>query len=94
MKEYVSVDEVPPPHQRVSSPWDEIFGSIPLGKALVLKEGEVSSSTVRAALVRKHKQGKFKNIQFSSKGAHGNALIYLANTDKPKTPTKLEKAFS
>ena len=80
-REYVPLQEVPPAHQRGSSPWDEIFGSIPKGQALVLKEGEVSSSTVRAALTRKHKEDKFKNIQFSTKGAHGNALLYLANTD-------------
>lgn len=81
-KEYVSIDEVPPPHQR-ASPWDEIFSSIPAGQALILKEPDVSGGTVRAALDRKHKEGKFKNIQYSSKGLHGKATVYLSNTDKP-----------
>jgi hypothetical protein len=86
-REYVPLEQVPPPHTRGTSPWDEIFGSIPKGQALVLREPEVSSGTVRAALTRKHKEGKFKNIQFSSKGVHGSGIIYISNTEKPVEKT-------
>jgi len=81
-KEYVSLDEVPVPHSRATE-WDELFSSVPRGQALVLHEPDVNSGTVRGALQRKQKQGKFKNLQYSSKGVHGSATVYISNTEKP-----------
>lgn len=91
-KEYISINEVPPPHTRTTE-WDEIFSSIPKGQALVLHEPDINSGTVRGALQRKHKDGKFKNLQYSSKGVHGSAIVYISNIEKAVEKTS-EKPMS
>lgn len=85
-KEYISIDEVPAPHTRASQ-WDELFSSIQKGQALVLHEPEVNASSTRAALQRKQKEGKFKHLQYSSKGVHGSATLYISNTEKSAEKT-------
>lgn len=80
-KEFIPIADVPAPHTRITE-WDEIFSSIPKGQALVLHEPEVYAGTVRGALTRKQKDGKFKNLQFSSKGKHGSAIVYVSNMEK------------
>jgi hypothetical protein len=79
-KEYIPIDQVPTGRDRESH-WDEVFSEIPRGQALVLREPEVNSGTVRAALVRKQLKGKFKNLKYLSKGKHGTATIYIMNTE-------------
>ena len=81
-KEFIPANEVPE-RQRVASQWDEIFGGIPKGQALVLHEPEVSRSAVRAALHTRQICGKFKNITVFSRGARKKATIYIVNTEKP-----------
>lgn len=81
-KEFIPASEVPPPHTRTTE-WDGLFSSIPRGQALVLREPEVNGGTVRGALQRKHNLGKFKNLEYSSKGVHGSATVYITNTEKP-----------
>jgi hypothetical protein len=79
-KEYVSIDEVPTARM-TNNPWNEIFGEIPKGQALVLHEPEVKANTIWAALQRwQKKYGKFKNLRFSTKGKHGTATVYITNT--------------
>lgn len=80
-KSYIPASEVPKA-RREGSPWDEIFSNIPKGQALVLHEPEVNAGTVRGALQRMHRHGKFKNIEMSTKGLHGDATIYVINTEK------------
>jgi hypothetical protein len=90
-KEFIPANDVPTAGRGAQSPWDEIFNEIPKGQAWVLHEPEVNAGTVRGALKRMHKRGKFKYIRFSTKGIHGNAMIYLTNTEKPGitlTPTR------
>jgi hypothetical protein len=81
-KEFIPASEVPKARARPSQ-WDEILKQIPRGQALVLHEPEVSVGTVRAAIRGRHRQGRFKNIQLTSRGAKGKTVIYLINTDKP-----------
>jgi len=80
-KEYVPSIEVPT-GRGTGAPWDEIFGGIPKGQALVLHEPEISAGTIRAALQRMQNRGKFKNLHMSTKGIHGTATIYVTNTEK------------
>lgn len=80
-KEFIAASEVPSGHG-AQSPWNAIFNEIPKGQALVLHEPEVNAGTVRGALQRMHKHGKFKNLRFTSKGVHGTATIYITNTEK------------
>ena len=79
--EFIPISEVPTGRSR-NSPWDIIFDKVPKGQALVLKEPEVSAGTIRAALQRKHKAGKYKHLSIVTKGAHGTAAIYILNNDK------------
>jgi hypothetical protein len=95
-KEYVPATEVPV-GRGTGAPWDEIFGDIQKGQALVLHEPEVSAGTIRAALQRQQKYGKFKNLKVTTKGVHGTAIIYVSNTEKPTqtiklTPTRTPRA--
>ena len=83
-KEYISSNEVPTGRDR-ESPWNDIFADIPKGQALVLHEPEVSAGTIRAALQRKQKNGKFKNLKVTTKGVHGTAIVYVTNTEKAPT---------
>jgi len=87
-KAYIPSDQVPTGRTR-ESPWDAIFSEIPKGQALVLKEPEVSSGTVRAALKRNQARGRFKNLRMVSKGVHGQATIYITNTEKPASAWKV-----
>jgi len=89
-KEYIQASQVPI-GRGSESPWDEIFSDIPKGQALVLHEPEVSAGTVRAALQRQHKHGRFKNIHITTKGVHGTATIYITNTEKAPTYKLIQK---
>jgi hypothetical protein len=79
-KEYIQANQVPTGRARESQ-WNNIFADIPKGQALVLREPEVSSGTIRAALKRMQAHGKFKNLKFISKGVHGSATIYVVNNE-------------
>jgi hypothetical protein len=83
-KEFIPASEVPSGHAPQGQ-WDEVFGSIPKGQALVLHEPEVNSSTVRQALQRMQKHGKYKNLRVSTKGVHATATVYITNTEKALT---------
>jgi hypothetical protein len=86
-KQYISSNDVPSGHGPKAQ-WDEIFGDIPKGQALVLHEPEISAGTIRAALQRMQNNGKFKNLQLSTKGIHGTATIYITNTEKNFPPIR------
>jgi hypothetical protein len=76
---FISANEVPYTRQ---TKWDEIFAQIPKGQALVLEEPEVNADTLRAALLRRKRQGKFKNLQMIARGKRGHRKSYVANADK------------
>lgn len=90
--EFIPIEEVPTAKTR-AAPWDDVFSKIPRGQALVLKEPQFNAGTLRAALVRRQKAGKWKNLKYSSKGRHGSATIYIMNTEKSDTQKKFEKSF-
>jgi hypothetical protein len=90
--EFIPVNQVPTT-RATQSPWEDIFKQIPAGQALILHEPDVNSGTVRAALVRKQRHNKFKNLQLVTKGKHGTATIYIKNNDKA-VPIKLIAARS
>lgn len=77
-REYIPEAEVPTERLR-GTDWDTVFGNIPEDQALVVKEPEVCLSTIRIALSRKQKEGKFKNYRVISKGRHGVGTIYIVN---------------
>jgi len=89
-KEYISANDVPTGHG-AQSEWDNIFTEIPKGQALVLHEPEVNAGTIRAALQRKQRHGKFKNLKVTTKGVHGTATVYVTNTEKPQAYRIVQK---
>jgi hypothetical protein len=91
-KEFIPASEVPLGHGAQNpAQWDELFSSIPMEQALVLHEPELSAGTIRNALRRMQKVGKFKNLKISTKGIHGRATIYITNTEKAPTYTVVRK---
>lgn len=62
--------------------WDEIFAKIPKGQALVLDEPAVNADTLRAAFLRRKRQGKFKSLEMIARGQRGHRRSYIVNTDK------------
>lgn len=88
-KEYIEASDVPTGRGK-GVPWEEVFGSIPKGKALVLHEPEINSATVRSALRMMQRRGKFRNLTMIAKGPRGKTMIYVTNTESPGTvmPTR------
>jgi hypothetical protein len=92
-KEFIPANQVPLGHGAQNpAQWNELFSSIPKEQALVLHEPEVSAGTIRNALLRMQKKGKFKNLKISTKGIHGKATIYVTNTEKAPTYRLVTKA--
>ena len=77
------VDEQEVPEISVRTQWEEIFGKIPRGKALVLQHEQAAPSTVRTALKRHQKKGKFKNLFLTTRKVEGNKYVsYVVNPSK------------
>jgi hypothetical protein len=94
-KEFIPANEVPGGHGAQNpAQWDELFSGIPKGQALVLHEPEINSGTIRNALRRTQKDGKFKNLRVSTKGIHGRATIYITNTEATPARTITRRADS
>ena len=68
------------------APWDKIFAAIPAGKHVKLSKDQVSDSSVRSALKRAQKNGKFLDYKVMQRG--DNIFIVhelVAKTTSPKT---------
>ena len=64
----------------------QIFASIPLGKALVLTQEEGSPSTIRTALKRNQRRGRFKRLYLTTrKQEDGKYLSYIVNPTSEET---------
>lgn len=78
---FVDAEDVP--KIVVRTPWEEVFSKIPLGKALVLQHEQASPSTVRTALKRYQKEGKYRNLYMTTrKVAKGKYVTYVVNAMK------------
>ena len=66
-KNLTFIDEKEVPVRIRGTPWEEIFRSIPKGKVLVLQPDQVRSDTVRTALKRLQKKGKFRRLYMTTK---------------------------
>lgn len=73
---FIPNDEVP---IKIPTKWDSIFSSIPKGKSLVLKDSQANPDSMRGALIRRKRQGKFKNLRLVVRGKKGNRTAYLMN---------------
>ena len=63
--------------------WQNIFGKIPAGKALVLSEAQVSFVAVRCSLYELQKKGLFKNLAARKvKESDGSYKMYVLNNAK------------
>ena len=74
--ERIPEDEVP---YKKRTKWDEIFESIPKGEAVVFPEQIAHPTSVRQALNRRQKQGKYTELQIISRGRKGQRKTYLIN---------------
>jgi len=77
----VSIDELKiiaetdvPPCRRKTA-WDEIFNSLPVGKAFVISESIVSYASVHQALAKRQKRGEFAGFYIVKSGPN----TYLVN---------------
>jgi hypothetical protein len=81
----VDSSEVPSGRMETSK-WQSIFGKIPVGKALVLTEDEISFVAVRSSLYELQRKGQFKNlIARKVKGTDGKYRMYVINVAKKET---------
>jgi hypothetical protein len=78
----VDSKEIPTGRIKVNK-WMEIFDCIPVGKALVVTEDEVSFIAVRSAVSDLQRKGKYKNLKVRKvKEPDGNKL-YVINEKQP-----------
>lgn len=59
--------------------WDKIFESIPKGEAVVIPEEMAHPTSVRQALARRQRQGRFNELQILSRGRRGQRKTYIVN---------------
>ena len=76
------------PTIRRKTQWEEIFEQIPKGQALVLTDEEASPETVRSALRRYQKKGKFTHLEGTTRKVNGEKVVYILNP----SPHELEPA--
>lgn len=77
---FIEEQDIPEKTVRTGTPWKKVFGSIPKGKVLVFHPDEVSSDTVRTALKRFQRKGKFKHLQMTTrKIAKRKYMSYVIN---------------
>jgi len=70
------------PESVVYTPWPDLFGKVPPGQALVLKEDELNPDTVRASLKRLQKRKQFMNFEVRVRGPRPKRTTYILNHGK------------
>ena len=79
----ISEDEIPERTVQTGIQWEEIFKSIQTGEVLVFQPDQVASTTVRTALRRLQKKGKFKKLHSTSrKIGEKKYVTYVVNPSK------------
>ena len=87
VEELKFIEESEVPKVRPQTPWEEIFSAIPPGKATVFEPEQVSPSTVRTALKRYQKKGKFVSLRMTArKIAGGRYKTYVVNSRRRAQP--------
>ena len=80
---FIEENDIPVKTIRTATPWVKIFSSIPKGKALVFHPDEIGSDTVRSALKRLQKKGKFKHLHMTArKIGDRKYMSYVVNPSK------------
>ena len=74
--ERITEEEVP---YKKRTKWDDLFESIPMGNAVVIPEEMAHPTSVRQALTRRQKQGRFERLKIISRGRIGQRKTYLIN---------------
>jgi hypothetical protein len=65
--------------------WEHLFERIPVGKSLIMREGEISFQAVRSALYDLQRKGKFKHLRARKvREADGTYTYYVVNTAEEK----------
>jgi len=59
--------------------WGTIFSSIPEKQALVLSEDIVNPSTVKQAVLRFKRRGKFLHLRTIERSINGKTIVYVTN---------------
>lgn len=81
----ITEDEMPAVPKRTTYPWEEIFGSIKEGEAIVIEPEQIHSSTVRTALKRYQDNGKFRNLVMTTRTVSEDRYrSYVLNPSKKK----------
>ena len=81
LKDLKLIDAKDVPKAKMYSVWAEILNSIPEGKALDIPHEVINQGTVRAALSKRHRLGKYKHIRFSYRTINGKKIGYLINSE-------------
>lgn len=84
----VDSSEVPVGRIKVTK-WQQIFNSIPPGKALVVTEDEVSFVALRCSLYDLQRKGQFKKLRARKiRELDGSFKMYVVNEAKEETQVK------
>ena len=68
--EVISATEVPMRRSIVTVDWISLFEGVPVGKAIVIPRTLIPNTTVRGALVRMQKKGRFQNYYVAVRNSH------------------------
>lgn len=88
---FVPISEVPEVVRKTI--WGDVFKKIPMGQALILTEAEASPETVRSALRRYQKDGKFTHLEGTTRKVNDKRVVYILNPVPKPEPATLIKGF-
>lgn len=77
---FIPISEVPE-ISRKKTQWEEILSSIPQGEAVVIPADQASPATVRSAVSRYQKRGKFTQLRAASRKIKGEITTYILNPE-------------
>ena len=75
---YLNEEDVPKAIRKKFD-WEGVFNEIPVGKARLIGEDEAHYTTVRQALNRLQKMGKFKNYYVKTRKEGNQRVSYVVN---------------
>ena len=75
---YLNEEDVPTAIRKTFD-WENVFREIPIGKARLIGEDEAHYTTVRQALNRLQKLGKFKNYFIKTRKEGNQRVSYVVN---------------
>jgi hypothetical protein len=78
---YINEEDVPS-SIRKRFDWESVFSEIPEGKARQIGMDMAHYTTVRQALVRAQKKGKFKNYYIKTRKEGNQRVSYVVNPQK------------